>query len=291
MELDEQQHKEIKNFLLNFEKEKDIKLIFVCEIASRSHNIHVEESDYDLFGLYLPNPKDSLRIKNKIEQEYKIPHNDVEINGKIYEIDIELKDFRYYAVKKAINSEIHMDYFFFTPIVYMNRFPEIINKINENIVPKPFDFLARLRYLYIHCEKSLKKDMECLNKKLLTALVHGLQYFHCCVYGTFPLFDVFEEINYLKNELDNLIENKIINENEKFLLLQVFDLINYFYDEKKKGRKTMSTCIPDYIIKFKNWLENDFKYLNLQDESTKTKMDLDFFQDLLDEMLKNISFN
>lgn len=279
-------------FLLDFEKKYDVNLFFVCETASRSHNIFTEDSDFDLAGFYIPNPKDSLNIIPKIANEYKITHNKLIIEGKEYDVDISFFDFRYFARKKCLNSETHYDYFFFSPVIYINKYPEIIDKIKRDIIPNQETFLAKMKYLFIYCEKSLTKDYECLNKKLLTSIVHGIQYLHVCFFGTFPEYNIFKVIDKIRkalNEDDNLLKSFNLTLEHKNCILQAFELVDYFYDLKvKQGRKSVSSVIPAAQIKFKNFLENEIKYDKelIKDVNLREKMDLNYFEEILIKILK-----
>jgi predicted nucleotidyltransferase len=285
---DKEDNTELLNFLHGFEKEYDIRLIFVCESASRAYGVEVDDSDYDLKGLYLPNPKDSLKIKRKIEPTYKIPHFKIIKNSVEYDVDVEFIDFREFALMKN-QSVYYFDFFMFSPTVYINIFPEVIETIKSNLKPMPNEFLFRFRKMMECCEKVYEKSGECMNKKLLGALIHAVQYIHAYFYKSFPLFNIFEQIKFLKDKIQN---NELdLEKSDLNLLQEMFDLIQYYYEEKKKGRKSISNTISDNLSKFRDLLEKFY------DEDKKEKktvykytLDLSLFQELLDKMLTNNLF-
>jgi hypothetical protein len=279
----ENENQELLNFLYSFEKEKDIKLIYVCESASRAYGVEVEESDFDLKGLYLPNPKDSLRIMPKIETCFKIPHYRIIKDSKEYDVDVEFLDFREFAVMKK-SSVAYFDFFLFSPTVYINKFPDIIEEIKSNLKPMPNEFLYRFRNMHQACVKTYEKTQDCMNKKLLGTLIHGVQYVHIYYFKNFPFFNIFEQIEFLKGKINDLgLEKPEVN-----LLLEIFNLVNYYYKEKKKGRKSVSETISDYQFRLNDFLEKINKME--KDVVYKYSIELDLFQDLLDRILNKKLF-
>jgi hypothetical protein len=274
------ENKELLEFLQQFEKENDIRLIFACESASRAYGVDVDESDYDLKGLFLPNPKDSLRIVKKIPPAYKIPHFKIVIDGNEFDVDVEFIDFREFAMMKN-TSVCYFDFFLFSPTVYINLFPEVLQSIQTNLKPIPNEFLYRFRNMHQSCEKTFEKSKECMNKKLLGTLIHGVQYVYIFLYKNFPFFNIFQQIEFFKEKIAN--EEIELNKSEISLLCEIFELIKYYYDEKKIGRKSVSPSISDYQFRFNEFLEKLLK----EDNKIvyKYTLELDFFQGLLDKML------
>jgi hypothetical protein len=284
---DDEVNKQILKFLQKFEKDYDICLIFVSESASRAHSIEVSDSDYDLKGIYLSNPKDSLKVCPTIEKVFKIPHFKVTINQVDYDVDVEFIDWKELAWEKVRANNISYDYCLYSPKVYLNRYPHVIQKFKERLVPSPNEFIYKYVNLLEFCEKSLGKSTECMHKKLLAALVSGVQYFHVCAYKAFPEYNVWNEIEFLRKDSKRLIEEKVINENEWELFNRVFDLIDFHYEEKKKGRKSVANVISEYQFKFLKWLREKYRI----QKNIPNVFDFDFFQSLQDYMIENGLFN
>jgi hypothetical protein len=278
----ENDNKELLELLKRFEDEYDIRLIFVCESASRAYGVEVEESDYDLKGLFLPNPRDSLRVIKKIEPAYKIPHIKYIKDDKEYDVDVEFIDFREFAVMKN-TAVCYFDFSMFSPTIYINLFPEVIQTIQTNLKPMPNEFLYRFRNMHQACEKTFEKSKECMNKKLLGTLIHGVQYVHIYLYKTFPFFNIFQQIDFFKEKINK--DEVQLSKSEISLLLEIFELIRYYFDEKKKGRKSNSPSISDYQYRFNDLLEKIHKEDNKKEEVRKYTLKLELFQELLDKML------
>jgi hypothetical protein len=277
----------IRDFLVKFEIERNINLFYVVESASRIHGIEVADSDFDLKGIYLPNPSDSLKVVPKIPQVFKIPHFDIEINGVNYDVDVELIDLRKFATEKVVELSNYYDFALFSPMVYVNKYPEIIQKIKDKIKPKSKVFYQKLKSSHDFCEKSFTKSHECLNKRLLTTLIFAIQYFHVKLFNTFPNPNIWEEWNFLSEQFNKLIDNQIITKGDYDLLCRVFDLIKYYYEEKKLSRKSVSKEISPSQYNVINYIETKLKCNENDKESEFT---FDFFQNCCDEIL-NIWIN
>jgi hypothetical protein len=285
MESEIEIHSALLKFLNDFEKRHGINLIYVCETSSRPQQIHVEDSDYDLKGLFLPNPGDSLKIIPKIQTQYQIVHNKILVDDKEFDVDINFYDFKEFSRQK-LNSEnpmSHFDFSFFSPMVYVDKFPHLIKSIKENLFPKPSEFYSSFKGLTDYLLKSQERNKDFPYKKLLGALVAGVNFFHVCVFDQFPYYNVWDELKFLKSHLDFLVEQNKILQKEKEMLEEVFRLIEYYYLQKKNnGRKSSSLVISECQMKFSSWLYEKFKErLSVKKENNFT---LEFFQNICDEI-------
>ena len=286
MEIETKLHSAISKFLTEFEKRHNINLIFVCEASSRPQQIHVDDSDFDLKGLFLPNPEDCLKIIPKILTHYQIFHNKIRIDSKEYDVDINFYDLKEFSRQK-LNSENqigHFDFSFFSPNVYLDKFPHLMQRIREKLFPIPSEFYSSFKGLTDFLLKSKDKNKLFPNKKLLCSLVAGVYFFHVCIFDEFPFYSVWEELEYLKNRLDFLVEKNKISLKDKSMLEQIFQLIEfYFIQKKEKGRISTSLKIFDIQLNFSSWLLEKFEEKLM--ERKKNGFTLDFFQSICDEIM------
>ena len=184
MEIETKTQSAILSFLIEFEKTHNINLIFVCESSSRPQRIHVDDSDFDLKGLFLPNPEDCLKIIPKILTHYHVVHNKIIIDSKEYDVDVNFYDLKEFSRQK-LNSENqigHFDFSCFSPTVYLDKFPHFMEMIREKLFPIPSEFYSSFKGLTDFLLKSKEKNKLFPNKKLLGALVAGVNFFHVCIF-------------------------------------------------------------------------------------------------------------
>lgn len=275
-------------FFNDFAAERKLDLFFVCESDSRPEGIAVEDSDFDSFGLFLPPVASSLQVVPKVESIYKVAHNKVEIEGMSYDLDFELMDLREFARRKAIRKMYNSDYVLFSPVVHINKYPKLIDSIKERLKPIPDEFMNKFKNHHEICEKQIKRNGECLNKKILSGLVCGVKYFHTHTFVEFPEYDIWLGIDTLKEKLDQSHEALGLSTHERDLLFQVFENITYYYKQKRKGRKSVSQVIPALQYKFYDWLNTRFKMTDDLDTNSPG-LTLENFQGLVDEIVSSWS--
>jgi hypothetical protein len=276
----------IRNFLTNFENEKNIHLVFVCETDSRPCGVDVVDSDFDLKGFYLPHPSDSLKIIPKIQSAYKLPHNKLLINNMECDLDIEFLDIRQFGIEKIRDHIIYLDYVLYSPTIYINRYPQLIEEIKARLEPYPDEFLFKLNNLHEFCLKSLNKSGECWVKKLLSALICGVQYLYVLIYDKFPNYNIWALINEFRTRFTELEEKQLISKNDISLFENIFDMIEFYYEEKKnKGRKFGTNFISTYQFKFVELLKT--KFPRKKKKNLHLNFDLEFFENISNIILKS----
>jgi hypothetical protein len=281
----------VLKFLNEAESNYKIKILYACETGSRAVGVNVEESDYDVKGFYIANESEYLRVIRSVNPQLIVHHLSLNIEGKEYDVDIELLDITYYFSEKILHNYNRADFWFFSKIIYVNLFSdEILNTIKNHLHPPMFMFSPRDKSGLETLEKMLRKKVQIMNKKLLCLLISCIQFLHTELFSPeskFPFYNIFEEISYIKERMENGIINKHLNEEEKQLLKINLELVEGLYNRKKQGRTGTTKAIPENLSKFIKMITEKFDPEGKRKNSIQLKYTLDesFAQSIFDKYI------
>jgi hypothetical protein len=258
-----QNENEVINFLFEIEKELRITILFACETGSKAVGTSVTGSDYDVKGIYIAKEEEYLQIIRKINPAYVKHHMSIEVQSSQHDIDIELIDLQKYLRNKLDKGNTRSDFWFYSDFVYLNRFTE-----------EDFTFLKKYSHppIFIYSlydksgiktlEKHIKNNQKILNKKLLCLCISGIQFLHTLMYYSlseknfisdsefhpFPFYNIFKEIEFLKNQESYL--SYLFSEEEIKIILFNYNLCYGLYIKKKQNRLSETDVVPENLKKF-----------------------------------------
>jgi hypothetical protein len=267
----------IDELLKQIETNLNIRILYACEAGSRAVGVSVEESDYDVKGFYIATEAEYLKVVRSINPNYISHHIKIYKEDKELEVDIELKDIQLYFREKIQNNSTRPDFWFKSKIIYKNLFPdEFINELTPHLVAPVFIFSPNDKSGLNTLQKMLRNNESILNKKLICLLISFIQYLHTELFkdeSEFPLYNIFEEIEYLKQSKDIL--SSFFSPDEILLILKNLELVEGLYTRKKQGRYSTTRSIPENLIKFYDLIVSKFN-------PEKKRKELKFYKNSLD---------
>jgi hypothetical protein len=265
----------VNDFIDKFEKELGVTILYACETGSRALGTYVEESDFDVKGFYVAKETEYLRVIRTVNQHYVSHHLNINIGPYEFDIDIELKDIKYYFIEKIESNTLRADFWFKSKVIYRNLFPDdIFYTIQKHLYPAVYMFSPDDKSGLNTLKKNLTKQGKILNKKILSLIISAIQYLHTELFNNeFPIYNIFEEIEYIKANKDKVLS--ILNENEYKLLEVMFDLVNNYYHRKKEGRVSTTKTIPENLENFIGFISAKFKPEEKRKILNKFKCDFD----------------
>lgn len=251
---------EIEKILLKIENEKEINIFYASEIGSRGLGIDVEDSDFDIIGFFIPqNELEYFKIIKKYDRTIKVTQDKKIINDRLYEVDIELYDIKIWLGLKVTKNLTGCDFWFESPLLYRNKYPDIIQEIRKYIIPPSLLYWGKAKSGIGYNEKDIKTKGECLNKSLMNVLSSLFQYLHYQIYLNFPVFNILDEIDFLKEKKQEIINKEAFTEKEFEIIEGCIQVYYKLLDQKKNnGRKSISKEIPNCIYDFKKLLEKNY---------------------------------
>lgn len=254
--LSEEIRNEIENIIKEYEEKYNIHIFFACDTGSRSLGVAVETSDFDLNGFFIPHKYEYIRIMRKSPEIITGQQKKFTAGGREYEIDIQLWDIMNWLRQKVEKNLISCDYWLNSPLVYRDK-KELTSYISELVLPPYYDYWGKFKNNMDQCKKAILQE-GCQNKRLMNCLIYSTQFLHIWFFKEFPDFNIFKEINFFKARKEEIIDKKLLMESEYANLLECFEFIEICYEEKKKGRKSVTKEIPQYIAKFSKMLNDKF---------------------------------
>jgi predicted nucleotidyltransferase len=264
----------INNYLNNLEKELNITILYACETGSRAVGVDVEESDFDIKGFYIANENEYLTVIRNVNPILNIHHLTLKIESFEYDLDIEFRDIKQYFYDKITNNYVRSDLWFKSKVIYRNNIEEFdFEHLQKYLNYDIFIFSPYDKSGIDTLKKNLQKTGKITNKKLLNLMISIFQFLHTQLFnGEFPFYNIFDEINFIKDKLNN--DNYTLynlNEEEKNLIEKSCNLVEGLYIRKKQGRKSTTSCIPELILEFYNFVAGKYKPEILRKEIVKQK--------------------
>jgi hypothetical protein len=279
----------LNNMINSIEKKLNITILYACETGSRAAGVNVETSDYDIKGFYIAKESEYLRVIRSVNPIYIHHHINLVINEYEYDLDIEFRDIYHYFNEK-IQSEISIcDFWFKSKVIYRNLLDvNFFNLLNKHLKPKIFIFSPHDKSGLETLKKLLQKKIMILNKKLLCLLISAIQQLHTEIFNNqFPLYNIFEEIEFLRENMDKCKEK--LNDEEIILLQKNLVLVEDLYVRKKGGRLSTTKSIPECISLFISIINDKFNPEKKRKDFSKLKgtLDEEWAQDKFEEYLYN----
>jgi predicted nucleotidyltransferase len=274
----------IEEIIEKFEKEYDITIFYASETGSRGLGIDVEESDFDITGFFIPKEEEYYKIIRKYDHMIKIVQYKLELDNKIFDVDLELWDIKDWFKAKVKKNNTGCDFWFESPVVYRNLFPDLVTKIRDYVSPPYLLYWGKAKSGIGYNQKDLKNKGECLNKSLMNVLTSLFQYLHSQIYMNFPHYNILYELEFLKNEKEKILSEKHLTNEQLDIVYKNIDFYSKLFEGKKIQRKATSTSIPDCITEFMHFLESNYN-------TKKRKFELEILlkedkaQELFEELL------
>jgi predicted nucleotidyltransferase len=289
-----QNNYEVLKFLSDIEKELKITILFACETGSKAVGTAVQNSDFDVKGLYIAKEEEYLQIVRKINPTFVKHHLSITVESKHHDIDVELVDLQKYLRNKIDKNNTRSDFWFYSDIVYINRFTdEELSLFKKYSHPPIFIYSLYDKSGIKTLEKHIKNNQKILNKKLLCLSVSGIQFLHTVIYyllseensinenefEPFPFYNIFKEIEFLKTK--QIVLCNFFSEEEIKNFQINFNLCYGLYQKKKQNRLSVTEAIPENLKKFIELLLLKFH------DKIKTKTHPDFPIDFAESIFKN----
>jgi predicted nucleotidyltransferase len=272
----------ILKLLKEIEQEYDISIVFASETGSRAMGNDVEDSDFDVSGFFITKEENYFKLFPKFDKTIKVIQKQIELNNKVYEFDVELCELKDWLYHKVTKNQVAHDYWFTSPLVYIDLFPEITEDLKNYLIPPHLVYLGKAKSGIGYNEKDIKNKSCCVNKLLMNVFTSSFQYLHTQLFHNFPNFNIFDEIAFILDNKNKIIEDNLLSENEFEIITKNAELYSYIFEEKKKNRKSTRENIPEEIYSFLKLLEEKFsnkKKNNKEKDKTKEK---DLFKNLLE---------
>jgi hypothetical protein len=249
----------VNQFLDNLEKELGITILYACETGSRALGTDVEESDFDIKGFYISSESEYLRVIRKINPNYIIHHLNLKVGPYEFDLDVELKDIKFYFLEKLEANTLRADFWFKSKVIYRNLFTDDIYKvIQTTLYPGVYIFSPDDKSGVNTLRKNLTKQGGIMNKKVLGLIISAIQYLHTELFDNeFPVYNIFKEIEYVKCHKEKVLLKLSVE--EYGLLENMFDLVSSYYLRKQQGRVSVTKSIPNNLVLFIEMISDKFK--------------------------------
>lgn len=244
----------VEGLLKEYEIQFNINIIFACDTGSRALGVSVESSDFDVFGLFVADEQEYLQVVRKSPFIIQKQGIKIKLSDKEMEIDIQLWDIKDWLKKKVTENILGIDFYFKSPTVFRKE-EKIIEEILKHINPPLYYFWGKYKNNYTLCQKDILKEGT-QYKKLMNMLIYALQYLTGKVYDVFPPYNVFDNIKYIKENIEKLKDIGGITVEDLDNINKCFNFISYCYEEKKKGKKNLTKDIPEFVTNFVNFLDS-----------------------------------
>jgi hypothetical protein len=291
-------HQAINLKLAEIEEKYKIKILYACETGSRASGVDVEESDFDIKGFYIARECEYLKVIRSVKQVIKEDHLNLFIDKYEFDLDIELRDIKFYLHEKLEKNVLRSDFWFMSKLIYRNLLPEeVTNELSKHLNPDVFIFSPNDKSGLDTLEKNLKHSGKVINKKLLSLLISCINYLHTEVFNEdfnlrFPFYNIYEEIDFIKKNLDKF--RKFIGDDFLMdLLIKNLELVHGLHVRKKLGRVSTTKSIPEILSKFYRGLSEKFRPEEKRKNLPKIKCELNlewaqiFFEECLYKYNKN----
>lgn len=122
------------SFIKEIEVKHDVTMIYAVETGSRGYGTQMNDSDFDIKGFFI-NKRSVYSSVMGGARAIRDDHVKVEVGGKSYELDFEFNDFRKFLKNKLKGNKLdHMNFRFFSPTIYLNRFSaSTFREIQESV--------------------------------------------------------------------------------------------------------------------------------------------------------------
>jgi hypothetical protein len=259
--------KAVNELISAFESEYNINIFFACDTGSRALGVAVESSDLDVNCFFIPHYREYMKIIRKSPDVISKQGMKIKAGERELDVDLQIWDIKDWLKDKVMKNTLGCDFYFSSPVIYRNFHPEIIKSITDLIDPPFYYFWGKYLNCMEKCEKAAKGE-GCQNKHIMNTLIYATQYLHCITGNVFPNFNIFIEIDTIREQKEDLINNHKITPEEFEVIEKCLNFIIECYEEKKKGRKSLTKEIPDFTKKFLKILNTKFnakpKWVNTQ---------------------------
>lgn len=271
----------IEKIIQEYETTYNINVFFASDTGSRSLGVAVESSDFDLNGFYVADYMEYIKLIRKSPVIISRQGIKFEVSGKEYDIDIQLWDIKDWLREKVENNNLGCDFLFESLINYRNSQPEILSLIRQKIESPFYYFWGKFKNNYNLCLKDIQKEGT-QNKKIMNTLIYCTQYLHSRIFNNFPDYNIFKEIDFMIDNKDVIAAK--IGEDEYNTLLQCFEFIKVCYEEKKKGRKSLTKDLPDFVNKFADMLNSKLNARSVKLD-IENPWNVDIAQSIFDQLI------
>ena len=271
----------IEKIIEEYEEKYNIHIFYASDTGSRVNGVAVQSSDFDANGFFIPDYKEYLKVISKYQTIISRQGIQFKLGDENFEVDILFWDIKDWLREKIEKNNQGFDYVIFSPLIYRNRHPELIDKIKMNIDPPFYYFWGKLKNNLDLCYKEIKKE-GVQNKKIMNTLIYCANYLYCRIFEKFPDFNIFKLIEKFDSQREYL--KTLLSEEELENLFKCFSFIEDCYEEKKKGRKSIRKDIPEIVMNLNNLL--DRKFNGKKEKLTIiNKWDAEMAQKLFDDLL------
>jgi predicted nucleotidyltransferase len=245
-------NKAIINFLKKVEDYLKITIIFACDTGSRTTGVAVENSDCDINGFFIRRSQDKFdpNKNKKIITKHHVTSLIKETDKFSQAYDIQIWDLDHWILSKKTKNMNSNDYWFYSPLIYINEYPELIGIIKAVIRPPLNHFYGKFwnNFTMYADKKKIKEGVE--NKKIMNTLIYGIEFLYAKLFDEFPEYNIF----YLKEKIyqnkDFILSNYLLTHEEYLYITKCFEYIDHTYEEKKKNKKSVAYELPLCVKKF-----------------------------------------
>jgi predicted nucleotidyltransferase len=285
---------EILKLIKRYEEEYNVVMFYAAEIGSRGLGTDVEDSDFDISGFFIPKDEmEYFKIIKKVGNTIKLDKIKLQLDGKFYDVDFDFWDIKEWLRSKVTKNSTGCDFWFESPLIYINLFPEIINEVRKYIIPPFLLYWGKAKSGIQYNEKDLTNSDKCKTKSLMNVLTSLFQYFHYQIYLNFPIYNILDEIDFLIKNKDDIISQGIYDTEEFKIFEKSTEIYFELFEEKKKTRKNLRTKIPEEIYQLMNLIQGKFN-VHKKKYELEILIKEDKAQEIFDEILaliKNITID
>jgi predicted nucleotidyltransferase len=286
----------IINFLKKVEDYFKISIIFACDTGSRTTGVAVENSDCDINGFFIRKSYDkfdSSKNKKILTKHHVTPLiKESDKFAKAY--DIQIWDLDHWILSKKTKNMNSNDYWFYSPLIYINEIPELIGTIKAVIKPPLNHFYGKFwnNFAMYADRKKIKEGVE--NKKIMNTLIYGIEFLYAKLFYEFPEYNIFNLIKKINSNKDFLLSNYLLTHEEYLYLTKCFEYIYHTYEEKKKNKKSMTYELPLCVKKFmyclkKKYQENIEEMKECKEDRKEDRNDLEV--EIISKTFENLKLN
>jgi predicted nucleotidyltransferase len=250
---------EVEKVLKKYEELYGVVIFYASEVGSRGLGINVEESDFDIAGFFVPKDEmDYYKIFRKFGNTIRITQEKIKINDKFYDLDLDIWDMKEWLRMKVTKNLTGCDFWFESLLIYRNLYPEIIKDLKKFVSPPFLLYWGKSKSGIGYAEKDLKNKGYCLTKCLMNVLTNLFHYFHYQIFLNFPIYNILDEIDMIRNNKTHIISKGIYDEGEFQLIEKSIELYLNLFEEKKIARKNVKEKIPEAIYDLMKLIESKY---------------------------------
>jgi predicted nucleotidyltransferase len=250
--------KYILDILENIEKEYDVDMLYCSETGSRALGTDSDSSAYEITGFFITKPENYYKIIKTYNRIIEKKQDILIIDDIKFDLNLELWDIKEWFHLKVTKNLTGCDYWFNSPLIYINKFPDIIEEIKKYLLPPYLLYWGKAKSGINFLEKEIKLGNEILNKEIINIFVALFQYLHTQLYMNYPIYNILDELDFINENKSTILEQKIYNEDEYNVIETTIDKFKEILNEKRKDRMSKRKDMPNDIYIFMKLLESKY---------------------------------